>query len=182
MPPPATLILSRVVRPARRDPFRAWFADLEAAAAAAPGHDASVRLDEADGFEHLLLRFADADDLARWQASPGYAALMDAGDAHSVGRSQAATGRRISLALPSEASARKWKTWLVTLAAVLPVLLVINTLVRSLVPNWPPLAQVALSSPILTGVLTGVIMPRVNRWSRAWQVQDTDGRVTKRGG
>ncbi|WP_375397833.1 hypothetical protein [uncultured Sphingomonas sp.] len=179
MPQFATLVLTRVIRPGRLDRFRGWATDLDRAAAGAPGHDGSVRLEQAGGFHHLLHRFVGADDLARWQASPAYAALMRAGESHSVGRAQAETGDRVSFALPSEATAHKWKTWLVTLVAVLPVLLVISTAVRALLTGWPPIAQTALSSPILTAVLTGLILPRVNRWSRFWQVQDSDGRVGK---
>lgn len=176
---PATLVLSRVVRPGRLDRFRAWAVEVDRAAAAAPGHAGSVRLEQADGFHHLLQRFASDDDLARWRASPTFAALMRAAGDHSVGRTQAETGRQVGFALPSEASAHRWKSWLVTLVAVLPMLLAINTAVRHLLPHWPPLAQLAVSSPILTGVLSTVILPRVNRWSRFWQVQDAAGRVGK---
>ncbi len=179
MPIPVTLVLSRVVRPGRLDRFRAWATDLDRAAAAAPGHDATVRLEQADGFHHLLYRFAAEADLVHWQASPSYDALMQAGDAYSVGRAQADAGRHASFALPSEASARKWKTWVVTLIAVLPVLLAISAAVRRLVPGWPPIAQTALSSPILTAILSAIILPRVNRWSRFWQVQDAAGRIAK---
>lgn len=179
MPLPATLILTRVVRPGRLDRFRTWAAEVDRAAAVAPGHDGSVRLEQADGFHHLLQRFAGEDDLALWRASPAFTALMEAADDHSVGRTQAETGDQVVFALPSEASAHRWKSWLVTLIAVLPMLLAISTAVRRLLPNWPPIAQIAVSSPILTAVLSTLILPRVNRWSRFWQVQDADGRVGK---
>lgn len=177
MPAPATLVLTRVVRPGRLDRFRRWAADLDRAAAATRGHDGCVRLEQADGFHHLLYRFASEDDLVRWQASPAYAALIRAGAAHSVGRAQAGTGDAIGFALPSEASAHKWKTWIVTLVAVMPVLLAVSTIVRRLLPDLPPIAQTAISSPILTAILSAVILPHVNRWSRFWQVQDTRGKV-----
>lgn len=178
--PFATLVLSRVVRPGRLDRFRAWADEVDRAAAAEPGHDGGVRLEQAGGFHHLVHRFAGESDLARWQASRAYAALLAAGDAHSVGIAQAETGNQVGFALPGEASARKWKTWAVTLTAVLPMLLVISTAVRWLVPDWPPIAQIAVSSPILTAVLSAIVLPRVNRWSRFWQVQDADGRIAKR--
>lgn len=179
MSEPATFVLSRVVRPGRQADYQLWADAFDRAAAAVPGHRGGVRLEQGGGFHHLLHRFADAEQLDRWRASPPVVALLAAAEHHSVGRAQQAVGAQVGFALPSEAAARKWKAWLVTWLTVLPVLLVVSTIVRRMLPGWPPPAQLIASSPILTGLLTWVILPRVNRWSRFWQVQTAGGRARR---
>lgn len=179
MPAPATFIASHIVRPGHLDQFRAWAAEFDRAAAQAGGHRGGIRLEQAGGFHHLIHRFATAENLDAWLASPAYRSLREAGEAHAVARAQHEAGDQVGFALPSEASAPKWKAWLVTWLSVLPVILLVSSAIRWLSPDLPPLAQAALSSLILTATLTWLILPRVNRWSRFWQVRNTSGKVRK---
>lgn len=179
MPAPATFIASHVVRPGHLEPFRAWAAEFDQAAARAAGHAGGVRLEQAGGFHHLIHRFAAPDDLERWLASPAYEQLRDAGEDHAVARTQHKAGDLVGFDLPSEASVPKWKAWLVTWLSVLPVILLVSSAIRWVLPTLPPLAQAALSSLILTATLTWIILPRVNRSSRFWQIQNTSGKVRK---
>ncbi len=181
MPDPATLVVTRIVRPGHLDRFRAWVDDYDAAAAHASGDAGSVRLEQAGGFHHLLHRFASEDDLVGWLASPDHAALIARGRSHAVGRAQRRIGDRVRFDVPSDADAHSWKTWLVTWVAVLPVLLLVSSAIRALLPGLPPIAQTIVSSPFLTAILTFIILPRVNRWSRFWQMQDAAGRVRSAG-
>jgi uncharacterized protein len=180
--PAATLVESRVIRAGREADFARW-ADAQAAAlAAAPGHQGTVRLEQADGLFHLIARFHDEAALRGFRDSPEAQALAAQADALSVALVQQGTGDDLRLTIPSEAAARKWKRFVTTLAAVFPVLLVLSTAVRSLVPHWPPPAQLLLSSPLLTATLQWLILPRLQRWSRLWTLRDAHGRLAREPG
>lgn len=179
MPEPATLVMTRVVRPGRLAAFRAWADEADAAIAGAPGHRGGIRLEQAGGFHHLLHRFASAEQLGHWMRSPDHARMIAVADRHSVGRDQDDAGAQVTFVLPGESSARTWKTWLVTWLAVLPIMLVVSTAIRSLLIQVPQLIQLVLSSLILTGTLTWLVMPRVHRWSRFWQLENAQGELRK---
>ena len=55
----------------------------------------------------------------------------------------------------------KWKMFLVTLAAIVPLVLVMNLTVQPLVSGWPLVARVLVFSGILTSLMTWVVMPRM---------------------
>jgi antibiotic biosynthesis monooxygenase (ABM) superfamily enzyme len=172
---PATLVLSRAVRPGKADAFARWIDELSAAARAADGFAGIVRLGQTDALQHLLLRFEDDATLARFRASAGYRALAEHGDELTVGIDQVATGRDVDIELPSDASASPWKRFIVTWLSVLPVLLLVSTVVRTLLPALPPPVQIIISSLLLTSLLQWVILPRVQRAARAWMLKDAGG-------
>jgi antibiotic biosynthesis monooxygenase (ABM) superfamily enzyme len=80
---------------------------------------------------------------------------------------------RCPIRLPSEQAAPKWKTFIATWAAVLPLLLVLNALV-GLLP-LPKLVRLPLSSVLLTASLTWFVLPFVRRRVRPWLLADDEG-------
>lgn len=177
----ATAVISRAVRPGRLDEFRAWADRLDAAVGTQPGFLGLIRLEQSGGLHHLVHRFDSRAALDRWKASPDYHALIEAGRHASVGLHQVKTGERIHLDVPSESGGSKWKLFLVTWVIVLPVLLALSSGIRALFPGLPPLVQTAISSLLLTGALTTVILPRLQRWSRFWLLQDARGKLKTSG-
>ena len=177
----ATAVISRAVRPGRLDAFRDWADRVDAAAGAQPGFLGLLRLEQSGGLHHLVHRFESRAALDRWEGSPDQRALIEVGHDASVGLHQVKAGERAHFDLPSESGGSKGKTFLVTWLTVLPVLLALSSAVRALFPDLPPLLQTALSSLLLTGMLTTVILPRVQRWSRFWLLQDASGRLKTSG-
>lgn len=184
MPParPAILVESRVVRAGRQAEFARWAERQARALAEAPGHLDTLRLDQAGGLSHGIARFEDADALRAWRRSAPARALAEEAALSSVGLVQEAAGPDVRLDVPSEAAALKWKRFVVTWAAVFPILLVLNTMVRALLPGWPPLAYLAITSPLLTAILQWLVLPRLQRWARYWMLRDADGRLRRRAG
>lgn len=127
---------------------------------------------------HRVTRFASAADLAEWDRSDIARRLDAEVEAFSIGRRQEAGGALAVFRLPGEGSGSKWKKWLLTWVAVFPVLLALNALV-SLIPGLPSLARLAITSPILTALLTWFILPRVTRWAKPWVLGDSQGRPRK---
>jgi len=171
---PATLVISRVMRPGREDRYDGWAAQVIADAATRPDFQGALRLDQAGAMHHLLVQFADRVALDAWagQGDHGRGA-----DGFSTGLRQVVQGPIAHVMLPSEAAARKWKTALVTWIGVVPTLLLVSGVVGWLLPHAPRPVQQILSSILLTGALTWLILPRVRGWSRFWMLRDSQGRV-----
>jgi uncharacterized protein len=176
-----TMATSFLVRAGREDAFESWVDRYCDAARASPGHLAVMRLDQAGGLVHLVHRFAGRAEVDRWEASPEHERLVKEADAFAVHRSERGRGGQTRFHLPSEAAAPKWKTWLATWVAVFPVLLALNTAVRALGPDLPPPVQLAITSPILTALLTWAILPQVRRVLRPWLLAGDEGELRKRG-
>ena len=94
-------------------------------------------------------------------------------------REQSGEGADIRFDLPGEADAAKWKRFLMTWAAVFPVLLALNAAVG--LTNLPQVARLAITSPLLTALLTWLILPKVTRWLKPWVLSDAEGKPRKPG-
>ena len=175
VPCPATLVISRAVKPGKVEEFGRWMDDVCAAANAADGCAGIVRLGQTDALQHLLLRFASSESLDRFRSGERYRTLEVRDDELTVGIAQVARGRDVDVELPSDASASPWKRFIVTWASVLPVLLVVSTVIRTLMPTVPPPLQIIISSLLLTSLLQWVILPRVQRAARAWMLKGAGG-------
>jgi len=64
-------------------------------------------------------------------------------------------------------------TWL----TVFPVLLVISLVVRATLDDTPLPLQLLPSSLLLTATLQWIILPRLQRYTRFWLLQDRSGRL-----
>ena len=177
---PATLVESLAIHPARTDQFDNWVQAYLEALNQAGGHGGTLRLEQAAGLHHFVSRFNSEADLNAWRRSAVYRKLCEERMQCSAGLVQHGTGTALCFALPSEATARKWKRFLIVWASVLPVLLVLNTSVRTVLPGLPPIVQLCITSPILTALLTWVILPRIQRWSSYWMLQGSDGKLQRR--
>jgi len=173
----STLIVSHAVRPGKTDDFAQWIEEVSDVAKRAPGFCGIVRLGQTNALRHLLLRFTSRDDLERFRAGDRYQLLERRARDLTIGIDQVADGRDVDIELPSDASVARWKRFLVTWLSVLPVLLIVSTTIRALLPTVPPPVQVIVSSLCLTSLLQWVILPRVQRAARAWMLKDAAGRL-----
>jgi len=173
---PATMVATRVVPAADEDAFARWADGMAHAAAAAPGCCGSIRLKQAGGLVHLIYRFADADALECWRHSSGFRTAMAEGERFPVELRQCANGPKVELTIPAESSASTIKSAALTWVTVFPVLLLVSTTVRSLAGGLPQPLQLLISSLIMVGILSWIILPRVQRWLRPWTLADADGK------
>jgi len=174
---PATLVITRIVPARLVDAFHGWAEALEISAAAAPGHRASLRLEQAGGVFHLVHQFAGPAERDRWRHSPDVARLHHEAKRFPVERRQTAEGRVVHLVVPSESASSRRKTFLATWIAVFPVLLALSTSVRAVAGDLPQPVQLLFSSLVLTALLQFVILPRVQRLVRPWTLADSEGRA-----
>lgn len=178
---PVTVVSTRAVRADRLAEFRDWAARVDAAMAGCPGHIATARLEVPGGIFHLVYHFDTPTHLAVWEGSAAYRALMEEGQALSIGRRQRQEGRRSWFKVPGEGSAAKWRQALMTWLLVLPMLLLLNGALALLPVRLPLPVRLGVSSIIMTVVLTWLILPRVGRWLRPYLLTDGHGRIRESG-
>lgn len=172
-----TIVTSRAIRAGREDDFERWVEELGRLARAAPGYRAEIRLGQTAGFQHLLFRFDDQAASDAWQADETVSAHVAVADGYSTALRQIKAGDGVTFELPSDASASKWKRFVTTWLTVFPVLLMISLAVRTLLKDAPLPLQLLPSSLILTATLQWIILPRLQRYTRFWLLQDSSGRL-----
>lgn len=175
---PAIIVSTRVIAAGRQDDFDAWLDRLRAALREeVPDADAPVLLEQAGGIVHLLIRFAGRADRDAWLASARCRALESEANRFSIHRRGVGGGERPRVTLPSDASAPKWKRALMTWSMVFPLLLALSYLTQAVIGSWPRPLTLGLSSAVMTGLLTWVILPWITRRLRIWSMTADDGRV-----
>lgn len=172
-----TVVTSRAIRAGHEDAFDSWAQELNRLAQAAPGYRAAIRLGQTAGFQHLLFRFADRASAEAWHESDVVQGHRAVADAFSTALRQVQSGDCIAFDLPSDASASKWKRFVTTWLAVFPVLLVFSSATRMLLQQAPLPLQLLPSSLLLTATLQWIILPRLQRYTRFWLLQDSSGRL-----
>ena len=172
-----TIVTSRAIRAGHEEDFEQWVQELNRLARTAPGYRAAIRLGQTAGFQHLLFRFDDQDAVDAWQADDALSAHAAVADAYSTVLRQTARGDAVAFDLPSDASASKWKRFITTWLTVFPILLGISTIVRTVLKDVPLPLQLLPSSRILTATLQWIILPRLQRYTRFWLLQDSSGRL-----
>jgi antibiotic biosynthesis monooxygenase (ABM) superfamily enzyme len=173
----ATIVTSRDIRAGHEQDFERWVEELNRHARAAPGYRAAIRLGQTAGFQHLLFRFDDRAAADSWHDNPKMRAHVAIADRFSTALRQLEVGDGVTFDLPSDASASKWKRFVTTWLTVFPVLLVISMLVRTALKDAPLPLQLLPSSLLLTATLQWLILPRLQRYTRFWVLQDGSGRL-----
>jgi hypothetical protein len=168
---PVTVTVARRVAPGCERDFEDWYDGIIGAASRFSGFlGAGILRPHAMGGEwHVVYRFADAEDLRRWEASPERAQWLVRAErfAEETGVHRV-SGLETWFAMPGRTAPAppRWKMFLVTLAAIVPLVLLMNVLVLPVLSGWPMLARVLVFSGTLTGLMTWVVMPRITRLFR----------------
>jgi uncharacterized protein len=127
---PVTAVFSRRVRPGREAEFEDWAHGVIAAATRWPGHLGASVLHEPDSpWYHLVYKFTDRDRFRAWVESEerdhwlGQVERLTEDTEHEL---QETTGLETWFDLPGPAAAPRrppprWKMWMVSLAAVYPL-------------------------------------------------------------
>jgi antibiotic biosynthesis monooxygenase (ABM) superfamily enzyme len=174
---PVTVTVARRVAPGRAAEFEDWVEGIVTAAQHYPGFLGSgiLRPKEARGGDagdwHVVYRFADSESLRRWEESPERAEWLSRADdlVEETGRNRV-SGLETWFAMPGRTAPAppRWKMFLVTLVAIIPLVLLMNLLVLPHIGAWPLVARTFVFSGTLTGLMTWVVMPRVTRLFRGF--------------
>lgn len=170
---PVKVVFERKVGAGGESAFRAWSERFIEVASRFPGHEgASVLSVDRGESRYLLLRFASGIDLAHWERSAEYAALMREADAFGAAGdySEIRTGLETWFTLPDRpAPARRparWKVAVTTWVGLFPIVVLLNALLRPL--ELPALAGQVVATAIPVALLTWVVMPALTRQLYGW--------------
>jgi hypothetical protein len=167
---PVTVTVARRVAPGREREFEDWYDGIIGCASRFPGFLGAgiLRPKEARGGDagdwHVVYRFADGPSLHRWEASPERADWLRRADefVEETGVSKV-SGLETWFAMPGRTAPAppKWKMFIVTLIAIVPLVLLMNIFVLPLLSGWWLIARTLVFSGTLTGLMTWVVMPRM---------------------
>jgi antibiotic biosynthesis monooxygenase (ABM) superfamily enzyme len=154
---PVTVTVARRVHVGREHEFEQWYDGIIGAACRYPGFLGSG-----------VLRPHTAG-LERWENSPERAEWLRRADdmVEETGVARV-SGLETWFSLPGRTAPAppRWKMALVTLAAIVPLVLLMNLTVLPLLSGWPLVARTLVFSGTLTGLMTWVVMPRMTRLFR----------------
>ncbi|WP_308128183.1 antibiotic biosynthesis monooxygenase [Modestobacter italicus] len=168
-PEPVTITVARVVRPEQHDAFERWAADVQELVARFPGHLGSslLRPGPASDEYHLVYRFRDDESLAVWERSEERRTALDR--VHRLvedERVSRAVGLESFFAVPARPGPA-WRSWLLTVAAVLVFTSSFQLVAVPLIGDWPwPLRLLVSAVYVVSGLR--VAMPRLSRWLGGW--------------
>ena len=179
MSEPITIAVTRRVDPDRAAEVAAWARAGQDLLSARPGYLGSgwIRPDPASPEWHMLFRFADAESLAAWEASPERAWWVGSAqglveDARQERRTgiegwfdEPASVEVLPIAPPAPP---RWKQMVAIFIAFYPLSLAMNALAGWLIPGWPLWLRVRASVVAVTPIMTYAALPLVTRALRPW--------------
>jgi uncharacterized protein len=177
-PEPVTVVISRVVRPGMEREYEAWI------------HEAAQLLADVDGSEGftvlppgqhhsgpeyvLVLRFRDYASMCRWKRSPERQRwieklprlVVDPGDW------QEQSGLETWFTLPGRVQPTgpppRWKQAVLTAVGLVPLLLLVDLLLRPVLGDLPAAVRIPLSTPLVVAAMAWLVMPALTRLSYGW--------------
>lgn len=176
---PVTVSVTRHVDPSQQTEMRAWVQAGTSLAEQFDGFLGSgwVRPSPASPEWHMLYRFADADSLTAWEASPQRAWWLEA----AQGRIEAThTERRtgiegwfdepssVEASSPTPAAPPRWKQMVVIFLVFFPLSLAANWVSGRLIGDWPLPLRVLASVLVMTPVMTYLALPWITRRMAWW--------------
>ncbi|MDQ3760425.1 MAG: antibiotic biosynthesis monooxygenase [Actinomycetota bacterium] len=173
-----TVLVTRRVKAGREREFDAFLQRLKEEAASYPGHQgATIIPPPASSREYVIVyRFDSADHLRAWRTSPVRQLLIaeSADLAEAPAEERELSGMETWFAVPGGQVVRppaRWKTWLLSLLAIYPLLTVMVIVAQPLLNYLPLAARFAVITPVLTALMTWIAMPVLSRLFARWLYQ-----------
>lgn len=179
MPAPVTVSVTRHVDPSQASEMLAW---VQAGATLAQRFDGFLGSGwvrpSADSREwHMLYRFADADALAAWEASPQRAWWLAAAqgriEATRVERRTGIEGwfdepQHVEASIPAPPAPPRWKQMVIIFIVFYPLSVVANWLGSlTMAEVWLPL-RVLVTVAVMTPLMTYLALPWITRRMAWW--------------
>lgn len=177
MPAPVTVSVTRHVDPSQSSEMREWVQAGTSLAERFDGFLGSgwVRPSEGSPDWHMLYRFADADALAAWEASPQRAWWLEAAEGNiEATHVEKRTGIEGWFeAPPGEPAATpqsppRWKQMVVIFLVFFPLSLVSNVVASATIGDLPLPLRVLVTVLVMTPLMTYVFLPWVTRRMEWW--------------
>lgn len=178
---PVTVSVTRHVDPSQSSEMLAWVQAGTSLAQAFDGFLGSgwVRPSADSPQWHMLYRFADADSLAAWEASPQRAWWLEAAQGRIEStRVERRTGIEgwfeepttydVEAATPPPPAPPRWKQAAVIFLVFFPLSLVANWVAGRTISDWPLVLRVLASVLVMTPLMTYLFLPWITRRTAWW--------------
>ncbi|HEY9844978.1 MAG TPA: antibiotic biosynthesis monooxygenase [Candidatus Caenarcaniphilales bacterium] len=172
---PVTVVVSQRVKPSRQAQFEAWVKNISGVARTYPGHLGTqvIRPQPAVRPEYVLIfRFDCYENLKVWMTSRDRKYWIAQADSlvESDPHMQNVSGLEAWFSLPGQPlkTPPRYKTALLTWAAVFGLINLLNLLLTPLLLSLPAWMGSLLISGIMVVLLTYVVMPRMTRLFSSW--------------
>ena len=175
---PVTVSVTRHVDPSRTTEMLAWVQAGTSLAERFDGFLGSgwVRPSEDSPEWHMLYRFADAESLAAWEASPQRAWWLEAAQGQvEETRVERRTGiegwfdepASVEAATATAPTPPRWKQMVVIFVVFLPLSVTANWVASRTIADWSLVPRVVLVTSVMTPLMTYVFLPWVTK-RMAW--------------
>lgn len=172
---PVTVVATRSARPGREQEFAASLERLRELLTCQPGYQGTaIMAPVAPSREALVVyRFSDPESLRAWHDSSARKSMIVA----SADVTEAAPHERSVSAVDGWFASTdgrvvrppaRWKTWLISSAAIWVLLTLITVTAGPLLGPLPAPARFAVVVPVLSAAMTWLVMPRVTRMLSGW--------------
>jgi antibiotic biosynthesis monooxygenase (ABM) superfamily enzyme len=175
---PATVLVTRRVKAGREREFEAFLERLREEAVLYTGHQGMTIIPPpASSREYVIVyRFDSADHLEAWRRSPVRQLLIAESTelAETPAEERELSGIDTWFAVPGGRVVRpptRWKTWMLSLCAIYPILTVMVIVAQPLLEYLPLAVRFAVITPVLTAVMTWIVMPVLSRLFARWLYQ-----------
>jgi len=172
---PVTVVVSQRVKPGRQAQFEVWVKNISGIARTYPGHLGTqvIRPQPAVRPEYVIIfRFDCYENLKIWMTSRDRTDWLAQADSlvDSDPHLQNVSGLEAWFSLPGQPlkTPPRYKTALLTWAAVFGLINVLNLLLTPLLASLPAWMGSFLISGIMVVLLTYVVMPRMTRLFSSW--------------
>jgi uncharacterized protein len=176
---PVTVSVTRHVDPSQSTEMLAWVQAGTSLAERFDGFLGSgwVRPSEDSAEWHMLYRFADAESLAVWEASPQRAWWLEAAqgriEATRVERRTGIEGwfdepATVATETAAPQAPPRWKQMVTIFLVFFPLSLAANWVVSQTIADWPLAWRVLASVLVMTPLMTYVFLPWITRRMAWW--------------
>jgi antibiotic biosynthesis monooxygenase (ABM) superfamily enzyme len=170
---PVTVTVARAVAPGREQDFEDWAERLTTAASRFTGFLGAGLLRPGAVGEpwHVVYRFDTPAHLAAWERSSARQERLAAGEElmRTTGTHKV-SGLETWFAVPGRTAPAppRWKMFLVSLAGIYALQLVLYVVFGGATTGWPLPLRLGLFVPLVTALMTWVVMPRLAVALQSW--------------
>lgn len=170
-----TVVISQLVKPGNEVAYEAWVKDITTVARTYAGHLGTNVIRPQPGVRNeyvIILRFDGYENLKTWMTSRDRQYWLTQAESlvESEPHVQQISGLEAWFSIPGQPlkTPPRYKTALLTWAVVYTLINLLSIFLSPLLRSLPPLIISLITSGIMVGLLTYVIMPRITRLFSFW--------------
>ena len=172
---PVTVVINQLVKPGCEEAYEDLLRQIFRTCATYPGHQGTnIIRPQPGGDPHyvIVFKFDSYKNLTRWMESRDRSYFLEQFKPliHSPPKIEQISGLEAWFSVPGQPlkTPPRYKTALLTWAAVFILINLLNTFLMPLLRGLPPIIATFILTVLMVLLLTYVVMPQVMRWFKRW--------------